>query len=267
MIEIPIQKRPFYLKKQFGKVAPNSVYKRDGSSTAIATPDEVATMGAEQHLDGIPQLALHWADIDRRAILSSPLSVSTLVLNPQLPDDTFENPNTLSFDFRNNPNFYKEAIRYAFDMSFMRPFGLQLCNQSPVVAKRVRFVGSINRGKTLSVFDHTNHPTRPYRNFDDMVRNSVVPLRQQLQKPPDPCAQELPDKWEITIDFGDVRPRDEVWTSSELLIGSIGGVTTLKGELRGDNLPEPILCALEINFEVKRRPMEVSDVEPCLDDQ
>ena len=100
-----------------------------------------------------------------------------------------------------------------------------------------------------------------------MVRNSVVPLRQQLQKPPDPCAQELPDKWEITIDFGDVRPRDEVWTSSELLIGSIGGVTTLKGELRGDNLPEPILCALEINFEVKRRPMEVSDVEPCLDDQ
>ena len=114
VIEIPIQKRPFYLKKQFGKVAPNSVYKRDGSSTAIATPDEVATMGAEQHLDGIPQLALHWADIDRRAILSSPLSVSTLVLNPQLPDDTFENPNTLSFDFRNNPNFYKEANSVCF---------------------------------------------------------------------------------------------------------------------------------------------------------
>ncbi len=267
VIEIPIQKRPFYLKKQFGKVTPNSVYKRDGSSTAIATPDEVATMGAEQHIGGIPQLALHWADIDRRAILSSPLSVSTLILDPQLPDDTFENPNALAFDFRNNRNFYKEAIRYAFDMSFMRPFGLQLCNQSPVVARRVRFVGSINKGETRSVLDHRNHPTRPYRNPADPRRFSVVPLAQQLRNTPDPYVQELPNRWDITIDFGDVRPRDEVWTSSELLIGSIGGVTTLKGELRGDNLPEPILCALEINFEVKRRPMEVSDVEPCLDDQ
>lgn len=267
VIEIPIQKRPFYLNKQFGKVTPNLVYKRDGSSTAIATPDEVATMGAEQHIGGVPQLSLNWADIDKRTTLSSPLGASTLILNPQLPDDTFENPNPVAFDLRDNRDFYKEAIRYAFDMSYMRPFGLQLCNQSPVVAKRVRFVGSINRGPTLSVFDHTDLPTRPYRNPMDPRRLAVVPLSAQLKNTPDPCVQELPNSWEITIDFGDVRPRDEVWTSSELLIASVGGTTRLVGELRGDNLPEPISCALEIEFEVKQKPMEISDVEPYLDDQ
>ena len=64
-----------------------------------------------------------------------------------------------------------------------------------------------------------------------------------------------------------MRPRDEVWTSSELLIASVGGTTRLVGELKGDNLPEPISCALEIEFEVKQRPMKMSDVKPYLDGQ
>lgn len=267
VIEIPTQKRPFYLMKHFGIVLPNSVYKRDGSSTAIATPDEVATMGAEQLIGGIPQLALHWADIDRRTILSTPHNVSTLYLFPHLHDYTFADPRTGVVDFRNNPDFYKEAIRYSSAMSFLTPLGLRLCNQSQVVAKRARFIGSIKKGETRSVLDKTNHPKRPYRNLSDRIRDSIVPLAEQVRLMPDPTVKELPDRWEITIDFGDVRPRDEVWTSSELLIGSIGGVSTLKGKLLGDNLPEPILCALEINFEVKRRPMEVSDVEPYLVDQ
>jgi len=44
-IQIPIQKRPFYIKKEYGKVKANTVYLRRGSSTDIATPDEVLDMG------------------------------------------------------------------------------------------------------------------------------------------------------------------------------------------------------------------------------
>ena len=92
IIEIPIQKRPFYLKKKFGKLNADIVYKRDGSSTAIATPDEVARMGAEQDFGGTPQLVLEWADIEKRVVLPSPHTVNSLFLDPQLPDDTFEKP-------------------------------------------------------------------------------------------------------------------------------------------------------------------------------
>jgi predicted HTH transcriptional regulator len=45
VIQIPLQDRPVYLKKDFGKLKRNQVYIRRGSSTAIADPDEVATMG------------------------------------------------------------------------------------------------------------------------------------------------------------------------------------------------------------------------------
>ncbi|MHA6195665.1 AlbA family DNA-binding domain-containing protein [Pseudomonas wadenswilerensis] len=43
---IPVQERPVYSKKKFGKVIQNVVYVRRGSATAIADPSEIAKMGA-----------------------------------------------------------------------------------------------------------------------------------------------------------------------------------------------------------------------------
>jgi schlafen family protein len=44
VIKIPIQDRPFYLTKDFGKLKKNVVYIRRGTSTDEATPDEILTM-------------------------------------------------------------------------------------------------------------------------------------------------------------------------------------------------------------------------------
>ena len=44
-IKIPIQKRPFYIKKDYGKLKSNTVYLRRGSATVIANPDEISDMG------------------------------------------------------------------------------------------------------------------------------------------------------------------------------------------------------------------------------
>ena len=272
VIEIPIQERPVYLKKKFGKMEKNAVYKRDGSSTAIATPEEVAGMGARQVLGSTPQLVLEWADIDRHVVLPSPLTVNTLILDPQLPADTFKPPHPSSGITKfvvystDNPNYFKEIIEYASLMAFLKPCGLRLYNRSGVVGKRVRFVGSVTKANTNFVFDETSQPSPPYRFYmDQAISPEFFSHVQQFRRDPDPCVQKLADGWEITIDFGDISPHDEVWTTSKLLIGSGGGITKLEGELRGDNIPEPIPCVLEINFDVKVRAMKKSDVEPYLD--
>ena len=44
IIHIPLQERPIYLAKDFGKLPKNTVYIRRSSSTDIATPDEVSKM-------------------------------------------------------------------------------------------------------------------------------------------------------------------------------------------------------------------------------
>ena len=45
IIHLPLQDRPIYLKKDFGRLKKDVVYIRRGSSTATASPDEIAKMG------------------------------------------------------------------------------------------------------------------------------------------------------------------------------------------------------------------------------
>ena len=262
LIEIPIQDRPFYLKRNFGKLDENVIYKRDGSSTAIATPDEIAKMGAKQDLGGTPQLVFDWADLERRVALPSPHDVRSLFLDPLLSDDTFAEDTHHPYE---NKTYSQEIIRYTQKMAFLKPFGFRLINSSGVVGRRIRFVGSFPKDKVVIVLDWHNRPERPYRSSMDRISTSIVPLAQQIKGRPDPCVQELDDRWEVSIDFGDVRPREIVWTTSSLFICAIEGITRLKGELQGDNIPDPHPIELEICFEVEERPMKRSDVEPYLD--
>ena len=53
IIEIPVQKRPIFLRREFGKIKGNEVYVRRNSSTDIASPDEIFEMGnASQSAEG-----------------------------------------------------------------------------------------------------------------------------------------------------------------------------------------------------------------------
>ena len=84
IIHIPIQGRPFYLKRHFGKLKKEVVYIRRGSSTDIAKPDEIAKMGSSflSIDEKKPILELHYADIENRDIIRDDLTISSLGLYP-----------------------------------------------------------------------------------------------------------------------------------------------------------------------------------------
>ena len=65
VIEIPVQIRPIYLKKKFGKVVAGKVYVRRGSSTDVASPDEIAQMGKNNITDTIDASTLVYNVTDR----------------------------------------------------------------------------------------------------------------------------------------------------------------------------------------------------------
>ncbi|HEV7488579.1 MAG TPA: ATP-binding protein [Thermoanaerobaculia bacterium] len=58
VLVIPLQDRPIYLKKDYGRLRKGTVYIRRGSSTAEATPDEVAKMGVVAAGLARPKLSL-----------------------------------------------------------------------------------------------------------------------------------------------------------------------------------------------------------------
>jgi len=57
-IRIPVQDRPFFLKRDFGRLKRNTVYLRHGSSTNTADPDEIARMALAAKHVALPQLAV-----------------------------------------------------------------------------------------------------------------------------------------------------------------------------------------------------------------
>ena len=260
-IEIPLQERPTYLKKRYGKLREHEVPIRDGSSTRAATPDEIAKMGAEEVIGGTPQLSLQWANLTDHTALSSPQTIHSVILEPQFPPDTFtrRRHHLLGTDPLSNPNYSREAIAYAAKRAFLTALGLRLENRSGVVGQRIRFVGHVVKSAGLAIYDWIDDPPSRDLLISSRFADSMVGSPSDI----DLNVQEYSDRWEMDIDFGDVRPRDEAWTTNGLFIGSLDpGGLILQGELRGDNLPEPLRCELEVQIEVERREMEMDDIAP-----
>lgn len=260
VIRIQVQPRPVYVLRKYGIVEKESVYLRRESSTAVATPDEVARMGAV-HAPPPGQLELTWADLDTRRTLGSPLALSTVYYDPLLPDDAFDIAEPASSFLRaysierTNPHYSKKLVEFIFWRDFLAELGLCLKNNGDVVARRVRLVASIDRNDT---WVRDSLPEPPRRKEWPGMNYTVPPLNRANE--PDPCVQMLDDRWEVTVEFGDVRPHDEVWTTSPLFLGSVTGRrVALTGELRGDNLADPVGCRLEVDLDVESRPMETSD--------
>ena len=266
VIQIPIQERPFFLARRFGGLSDNEVLVRDGSSTRVATPDEIARMGAEQVLGGSPQFLLEWTDPDSNKTLPSPYATLSMVLDPLLPSNTFAPRRTygMGIDLFANPDYSRGIIACTAERSLLTPLGFRLQNESHTVGRRIRFTGRIAKWDGLVIQEWIDD--LPHRNRN-LLSASVTDFAPHSGDEPSSDIREFEDNWGIVVDFGDVRPRDEVWTNTALFVGSTRpGIISLRGQLRGDNLPEPVKCELEIHIDVERRPMTIDDVAPYLDE-
>lgn len=266
VIEIPIQERPVYLKKNYDKLQENEVYIRDGSSTRIATPDEIGKMAIQGVQEATPQFALEWADLEKGSAIASPCILHTLALCPWPPDDTFSLPRPRSslhyIERPPNPRYSEEVMNYAFERALFAGLGFYLFNKSNVVGRRIRFEGVLGKQEGLWIREWLEDLPRKYT--DGILTAHTAINRSAFE--PNAEVQEYDDRWEITIDFGDIRPQQKVLTTSPLYFGSVTSATlVLDGQLFGDNLPEPVACSLKIQFEVEQRELTKDDVAPYLD--
>ena len=264
VIEIPIQDRPVYAEKDYGKVKARAVYFRAGSSTREANPEEIARMGAQQSVEAALNLVLSWADAGERRFLSSLYSADTLRLEPRLPANTFDSATrplaiTDRMIVAANENYSRELIEYCFQQALYVPLVLALTNESRSAARRVRFVGSIPRS-AVEILEYLEPLPQP----DLLVFSPphlMLPTGDEVQAQ----FRRSRDRWEISVDFGDIRPRETVFTHSPIwLAATVSSVVELRGDLFADNLPEPIQCSLEVRFRVEQRRMERDDALPYL---
>ena len=262
LIKIPIQERPVYLQRDFGKLAKERVYIRRGSSTAEASPDEVARMGAAVATESTPTLGLMWADIDERRDLSQICTIRSVHLDPLLTAATVGRylPHDFHYGLIRNKSYVDELIQYVYEKSVFVPIGFCLRNSGETVGSRIRFVGSLPKADGAGMLAWGDAPEEPRADVlsprvpDFSHRDDICPVVRVLE-----------NRSELTIDFGDVRPGDQVWTDYPVLIGAnADGTSSVDGELRGDNIPKPLSCRLKIAHSVERRPMNREDVLPFI---
>ena len=260
VIEIPAQERLFYLTSSYGTLHENAVYIRDGSSTRTATPDEIAEMLAPEK----PSFTLNWIDPISNEIIRPPCTVHSMLLNPVLsqeeiqPDGPLYQDPLASIRKRYNPKYPQELAIYTIYKNFCKPLGLRICNRSEVTGERIRFEGSVAKRDKLIIKD--NIPKLPEEYHDFL---SPMPLSELFSA--DAVTMDLSeanDSWEILVEFGNIRPGEQVSSRNKLWFGSaLQESITMRGKILGENIPNPIPCSLHIEFETQQRPMTMEDVE------
>ncbi|HUP59943.1 MAG TPA: ATP-binding protein [Thermoanaerobaculia bacterium] len=244
IIHILRQPRPIYLKNDFGKLRANTVYTRHGSSTSIATPDEISRMGTPD----APTLDLQFADPTERTLRGTQVAITSTVLHtpPKIPDYG------IAFEFLEfNREYYREFIRFATFDQLTQPFGIAITNTSTTTAHDLRLTMTIDdphANVTLAL----NAPPEP-----DQLDRFDAPKKRTKRSIE---LYRTATAWHITVIIPKVQPRQTHYLREPIYIGARTTATLdLQATMYADNLPDPIMTTLTIHITTTERTATLID--------
>lgn len=265
VLRVPIQERPFFLKKPFGKLAANTVYIRRGSSTDIAKPDEVARMGSPDSKPVItPRLVLSLAEYTSHALLGTRISGESMVLD-KLSVETLKGQDrawkNMSFTIAaiTNLNYENELIDYVWWRHIFKALSLAISNESTLSADDVVVEVRFPKDGKACVLEASEQPEPPTRSNIASIRGHIPAADSDV------TIRSLPDSWKLRACFPRIRPGSTEFTGDPIYFGALEPtVLTAKAVVYGHNIA-PSKVPLEIHFNVTTRPMTPEDVEPFME--
>jgi len=240
-IIIPPQQRPIFLKKAYGRLPANTVYLRRGSSTSIATPDDIAQMQAT-----VPTLHLTFADLTERRVKSTRRQLtSTTLRTPQAVPDQTAKIDILNGLF--NPDYYRELLHYAAFHARHKPVGIAITNASNVTAYDVRITLTIPDPKR-DVLIALDAPAPPER----------LATSKPKSKPPKHffTIHRTRQAWQLTTRIPKVQPHTTDYVPTPFYLGAKRTITlTITATIAADNLPAPLTKALFVRITSRKQTM------------
>lgn len=266
IIHIPVQQRPFYLKKSFGGLQPNVVYLRRGSSTAIADPDEIFRMG---HVDGgvgpaEPSLALQFTDPFTQTMVGTSVQLDLEILavpselrTRPIPPSSLFRPEVISTAIGGNPRYHEEAIEFLEETSLLKPLGLCLANLSGIPARDVNVEIMGPENEPILLVDASKYPRKPSRSLIDPGRFSTIAVPNQMIAVRRHGAQRR-----VVAEFGKILPKETVWSDSVFYVGAIKSCQlAFKAHIYAENLSSPLIIPMDVAIRTVTRPMTQTDLD------
>jgi hypothetical protein len=274
ILRIRLQDRPIFLTKNYGRLKKNIVYIRRGSSTDEASPDEIAKMGITsfEALDET-SLDLQFADIPSREPLGRSQKILCKILKlpkgqsipkheprSQFPYIEFSQP---------NKKFYEELFQYYFDLFLLTPVGFTITNNGQVTANNVRLLITEKQDPRLKIFTEselTNRPEKYYSYFHSSIVKSINSSPTYVKGDIDIAYHST--KWTLEVELGNIQPKAQVWSNDEFYIGMQEDATKeFHATLYADNLPNPIVVPLHLEFECESVIVNIEDLEQRLEEE
>lgn len=245
ILNIPRQQRPFYLKKDYGRLKASTIYVRRGSSTDEASLDEISTMGQISVDSDAPSLDLNFADARTGELLGRTFRVEPKVLSYEdhaipfygTPSSPFGL--NLTMDGVDNRRFYQEYAAYQREKALVHPVRLIVRNTGPVLLKSVRIKIEFCIPSGLMFFDDGDLPETPKRktySFTGLPKNFHSPIVARRS-----ISVERQENFVTAVaNMLDVQPKDEVQSADIIYVGGLeSDQISFWARVFADNLPTP----------------------------
>lgn len=262
VLAIPVQDRPFFLMKDYGRLKAKTVYVRRGDTTDDASPDEVYKMGSVAHgSESQPTLELSFADLRNRSELGTEIALECkhYQLPGSIPDYRRPAPGPLGIDLNSdigmNYDFLRDIAEFVYAYGKYQAVGFTVNNPSTIAAANVNLRFRI-ASSVAEVRSKEDMPSEPSTNRMARFRPGSP-----FHKSP-VTVSEHGDFYEIRIDIGTVQPGTNEWSADEIFVGGKQPIELpLEVTISADNLRVPEIHALKIRTLVESLNLPLTEIK------
>lgn len=284
------QQRPIVLTKAYGGLEPNKAYVRSGSSTAIASPDQVAEWVKADHQISLAQvnLDLEWADSSNHQRLGKEVTIECLNLvepPPPLPPKfsaaevaalseglkelrglvstvnlgsiikSVEAKNVIptvpDLTIHNGPS--DEDIReYAKARARFAPLRIWVKNFGLLNATSINVRIHIPKNNDVEIVDDSDLPRKPKGPFSSLFDSHI-------NLPSSTYVEESSDGWQIKIHVRAIQPQDEFWSDCFFVSAKSDQIMEAPATIFADD-SKPIEVFLKIHAKALTREITLDDL-------
>ncbi len=255
IIKIPVQNRPFFSEKDYGKVKKGVVYIRRGSSTDEANPDEIFEMGRQQaefqKALEIPDLTFEFANIENRISLGTTLDLNAIFIKIISSVPHYEENLPFMVNPFVNKNYYRELVEYYHVMKKSNKLSFFIKNDAIKTIPNIKIELLIRKGNSFEI----KEKLKPLPSKDIQLKSphQINEEKAKLAQTKSIYIKELSDAFFIEVRFEKVQPKQTVFCTENIFIAANESFETeIDVTIYADNIPEPIKKKLEISCNVTK---------------
>ncbi|EML7988862.1 MULTISPECIES: AlbA family DNA-binding domain-containing protein [Stenotrophomonas] len=261
VIAIPKQSRPFYLKKSYGKLPKDTVYIRRGSSTAVASPREVAMMGAGNAIRPPAKIDLELMGHGNLPLVEN-FQLAFYCSSSPYPDFSTEERSYDPFDrtsiyiktHEDNRHFWREAAEHLFLRSRLVTVRMKVTNRSEFALNGAKLevwaLGPSDMAVDLNLVDELPEMPTPRWNIMTRRMRHMVPVARHGSRAPQMEVDTKEGHHVCRVRLGSLLPGESVFGDEALaVLPELPGPHLLKVRILAQELNPPL--SFEHIFEVQ----------------